>query len=67
MTTHRATTSAVRRSSPRGEHGMPGNEHIWPETNSPRNTAMGAEGAVVAWAKGLILLYTLFNKPLPLH
>jgi len=26
---------------------------------------MGAEGAVVAWAKGLILLYTLFDEPLP--
>jgi len=32
MATHRATTSAVRRSSPRGEQGMPGHEHIWPET-----------------------------------
>lgn len=65
MATHRATTSAVRRSSPRGEQGMPGHEHIWPETNSRRNTAMGAEGAVVARAKGLILLYTLFDEPLP--
>jgi len=26
---------------------------------------MGAEGAVVARAKGLILLYTLFDKQLP--
>jgi len=26
---------------------------------------MGAEGAVVARAKGLILLYTLFDEPLP--
>jgi len=25
---------------------------------------MGAEGAVVAWATGLILLYTLFDEPL---
>jgi len=48
MATHRATTSAVRRSSPRGEQGMPCHEHIWPETNLRRNTAMGAEGAVVA-------------------
>jgi len=63
--THRATTSAVRRSSPRGEQGMPGHEHIWPETNSQGNTAMGAEGAVVARVKGLILLYTLFDEPLP--
>jgi len=65
MATHRATMSAVRRSSPRGEQGMPGQEHIWPETNSRRNTAMGAEGAVVARAKGLILLYILFDEPLP--
>jgi len=65
MATHRATTSAVRRPSPRGEQGMPDHEHIWPETNSRRNTAMGAEGAVVARAKGLILLCTLFDEPLP--
>jgi len=65
MATHRATTSAVRRSSPRGEQGMPGHEHIWPETNSQRNTAMGAEGDVVARAQGLIFLYTLFDEPLP--
>jgi len=65
MATHRATTSAVRRSSPQGEQGMPGHRHIWPETNTRPNRAMGAEGAVVAWAKGLILLYTLFDKPLP--
>jgi len=65
IATHRATTSAVRRSSPRGEQGMPGHEHIWPETNSRCNTAMGAEGAVLARAKGLILLYTLFDEPLP--
>jgi len=57
--------SAVRRSSPRGEQGMPGYEHRRPETNSRRNTAMGAEGAVVARAKGLVLLYTLFDEPLP--
>jgi len=65
MATHRATTSAVRRSSPRGAQGMLGHEHIWPETNSRRNTAMGAEGAVVVGAKGPILLYTLFDEPLP--
>ena len=63
--THRATTPAVRRSSPQGEQGMPGHEHIWPETNSRRNTAMGAEEAMVARAKGLILLYTLFDEQLP--
>jgi len=34
MPTHRATMSAVRRSSPRGEQGMLGHEYIWPETNS---------------------------------
>jgi len=44
---------------------MQGHEHIWPETKSRRNTAMGGEGAVVAQAKGLILLYTLFDEPLP--
>jgi len=65
MATHRVTTSAVRCSSPRGEQGMPGHEHIWPETNSGLNTGMGAEGAVIARAKGLILLYTLFDEPLP--
>jgi len=65
MATHKATTSAVRRSSPRGEQGLPGHEHIWPETNSRRKTAMGAEGAVIVQAKGLILLYTLFDEPLP--
>jgi len=65
LATHRATTSAVRHSSPRGEQGMPGHEHIWPATNSRRNTAMRAEGAFVAHAKGLILLYTLFDEPLP--
>ena len=65
MATHRATTLAVRRSSLRGEQGMPGPEHIWPETNSRRNTAIRAEGAVIAPAKGLILLYTLFDEPLP--
>jgi len=43
---------------------MPGHEPIWPETNSRCNTAMGAEGAVVGRAKGLILLYTLFDEPL---
>ena len=65
MATHRATTSAVRCSSAQGEQGMPGYEHIWPESNSGRNTAMGAEGAVVALANRLILLYTLFDEPLP--
>jgi len=64
IATHRATTSAVRRSSPRGKQGMLGLEHIWPETNSRRNTAMRAEGAIVARVKGLILRYTLFDEPL---
>ena len=44
---------------------MPGHEHIWHETNSRRNTAMGVEGAIVEQAKGLILQYTLFDEPLP--
>jgi len=48
-----------------GEQDMPGHERIWPETNSWRNPAMGAEGAVIAGAKGLILLYALFDEPLP--
>jgi len=64
MATHRATTSAVNRSSPEDEKGTPGHKHIWPETNSWRNTAMGAEEAVLARAKRLILLYTLFDEPL---
>jgi len=53
----------VRRSRPRGEQGMPGHEHIWHETNSQHNIAMGAEGAVVVGAKGLILLCILFDEP----
>jgi len=65
MATHRATTSEVRHASPKGEQATLGYEHIWPETNSQRNTAMRADGAVVARAKGLILLYSLFDEPLP--
>ena len=41
----------------------PGHKHIWPESSSRRNTGIGAEGAVVVRVKGLILLYTLFDKP----
>jgi len=44
---------------------MRGHEHIWPETSSQRNTALEAAGALVARAKGLILVYTLSDEPLP--
>jgi len=44
---------------------MPRPEHIWPDTNSQYNTATRAEAVVVARAKGVILLYTLFEEPLP--
>jgi hypothetical protein len=65
LATHSATTSGVRSSSPAGESTTPRDEHIWPETNSRRNTATGAEAAIVARAKALILRYTLFVDPLP--
>jgi len=65
LATHSATTSAARSSSPPGDLSTPRHEHIWPGTNSRRNTATGAEAAVIARAKILILRYTLFVNPLP--
>jgi len=44
---------------------MPRHERIWPNSNSGHNTATRAEAAVVARAKGLILLYTLCDEALP--
>ncbi|PUU83746.1 hypothetical protein B9Z19DRAFT_1060675 [Tuber borchii] len=65
LATHSATTSGVRSSSPAGESSMPHHKPIWPNTLSWRNTAKGAEVAVVSHAKALILWYTLFVDPLP--
>ena len=55
---------AVRCSSPPGYQNTPRHKHIWLDTNSQWNTATGAEAAVVAMAKGLILLYIFFDEPL---
>ena len=65
LATPRTTTLVVRCSSPPGDQSTPRHEHIWPDTNSRRNTATSAEAAVVARAKGPFLLYTLFDEPLP--
>jgi len=61
---HRATMPAVRCSSPQAEQSMPQHQHIWPDTNSGHNTVMEAEAAIIAQAKGLILLDTLFDEAL---
>jgi len=63
--THSATTSGVRSSSPPSESTTPRHQHIWPDIISRRNTAIGAEAAIVSRAKVLILRYTLFVDPLP--
>jgi len=65
LATHSATTSPARSSSPPGDLSTPRHEPIWPGTNSRRNTATGAEAAVIARAKILLLRYTLFVNPLP--
>jgi hypothetical protein len=65
LATHSPTTSGVRSSSPAGESTTPRHQHIWPDVISRRNTASGAEAAIVARAKVLILRYTLFVDPLP--
>ena len=65
LATHSATTSGVSSSTPSGDRSPPRHGHIWPDINSRRNTATGAEGAVVVAAKALILRYTLFDEPLP--
>jgi len=66
LATHSPTTSRVRSSSPPSHPNNQQHEHhIWPDTNSRRNTATGAEAAVRVRAKTLILWYTLFVNPLP--
>jgi len=66
LATHSPTTSGVRCSSPPSHPNNQQHEyHIWPDTNSRRNTATGAEAAVIVRAKTLILWYTLFVNPLP--
>jgi len=66
LATHSPTTSGVRSSSPLSHPNNQQQEHhIRPDTNSQRNTATGAEAAVIVCAKSLILLYTLFVNPLP--
>lgn len=62
--TQSATMSGVRSSSPPGDMTTR-HEHIWPDTNSRRNMATGAEAAVITRAKAHILRYTLFVDPLP--
>ena len=59
------TTSGVRSLSPAGGSTTSRYQHIWPDVISQRNTASGAEVAIVAWAKVLILWYTLFVDTLP--
>jgi len=66
LATHSPTTSGVRSSTPPTHPNNQQQEHhIWPDTNSRRNTATGAEAAVIVQAKTLILWYTLFVNPLP--
>ena len=66
LASHSPTTFGVR-SSRRPSH--PNNQqhqhHIWPDTNSQRNRATGAEAAVIVRAKTLIPWYTLFVNPVP--
>jgi len=52
-------------SCPPGDQSKPQHEHIWADTNSRHNIAMGAEAAVVVRDKGLILLYTHLDEPRP--
>jgi hypothetical protein len=65
LTNHSTTASGVRSSSPTRESSTPRHEDILPDPKSRRNTARGAEAAVVTRAKALILWYTLFENPLP--
>jgi len=56
LATHSPTTSGVRSSSPHSHANNQQHEHhMWPDTNSRRNTATGAEAAVIVRAKTLIL------------
>jgi len=66
LATHSPTTSGVRSSSPPSHPNNQQHEHhIWPDTNPRRNTATGAQAAIIVRAKTLILWYTLFVNPLP--
>ena len=52
LATHSPTMSGVRSSSPPSHSNNQQHEHhIWPNTNSRRNTATGAEAAVIVRAK----------------
>ena len=66
LATHSPSMSGVWSSSP---PSLPNNQqhehHIWPDTDSRRNTATKAEAAAIVRAKTLILWYTLFVNPLP--
>ena len=66
LATHSATTSGVRSSSPPSHpNNQQHKHHIRLDTNSRRNTAVGAEAAVIVRAKTLLQWYTLFVNPLP--
>ena len=66
LATHSLTTSGVQSSRPPSHPNNQQHEHhIWLDTNTRRNTATGAEAAVIVRAKTLILWYTLFVNPLP--
>ena len=66
LATHSPTMSGVRSSSPPSHPNNQQHEHhIWPDTNSGRNTATGAAAAVIVRTKTLILWYPLFGNPLP--
>ena len=66
LATHSPTTCEVRSSSPPSHPNNHQHEHhIWPDTNSRRNTATGAVAAVIVRAKTLLPWYTLFVNPLP--
>jgi len=65
LATHTGNTSGVRSSSPVGELGIP--PPGWPRlaTDSRRNTVTGARGTILEQVIALMLLYTLFDNPLP--
>jgi len=66
LATHSPTTSGVRSSSPPSHPNNQKHQHtIRPDSNSRRNTATGAEAAVIVRAKTLMLWDTLFVNPLP--
>jgi len=66
LATHSPTTSGLWSSGPPTHpHNQQPEHHIWLDTNSRRNTATGAEAAVIVRAKTLIQWYTLFLNLLP--